>query len=44
VVIWRIWHNGAALPLCRYHLNIWLDNADDEPELEPDCLEFLAHV
>ena len=28
--------------LCEGHLNIWLDNADDEPAIEPTRLEFIS--
>lgn len=37
------WANvgGDVVILCRRHLDIWLDNADDDPSLEPDELVFL---
>lgn len=41
VAVWKVRATGFAGPLCRTHLNIWLDTADNEPELEPDELEFL---
>jgi hypothetical protein len=39
-----LWANvgGNAVVLCRHHLDIWLDNADDDPGLEPDELVFLT--
>lgn len=40
-VRWFYYRSGWRGLLCRGHLDIWLDNADDEPELEPDRLEFL---
>jgi hypothetical protein len=33
---------GNAVVLCRHHLDMWLDNADDDPDLEPDRLVFLT--
>lgn len=32
------------IPLCQPCLDGWLDNADDEPDLEPAALRFLAPV
>jgi hypothetical protein len=33
-------HNGDATDLCKYHLDYWLDNADDDDDLEPAELTF----
>lgn len=34
--------NGNQIPLCQRHLDIWLDNADDDPTMEPSELAWLA--
>lgn len=39
------WHckpSGNIVLLCRGHLDMWLDNADNEPALEPAKLEILG--
>lgn len=38
---WYYDRSGFVGGLCEGHLNIWLDNADDDPALEPSRLEFL---
>lgn len=32
---------GNTLRLCQLHLDYWLDNADDDPDLEPVALVFV---
>ena len=32
--------NGSGVPLCQRHLDMWLDDADDDPYLEPVKLRF----
>lgn len=34
VVLWRC-RNGNSIPLCQVCVDAWLDQADDEPILEP---------
>lgn len=34
--------NNFTAVLCQKHLNTWLDNADDDPNLEPTRLEFIS--
>lgn len=43
VVVW-ITGNGNEPHLCQRHLDMWLDNADDDPELEPHHLKWLPHA
>ena len=33
--------DGVAVFLCRPHLDMWLDNADDDPSMEPAKLKFV---
>jgi hypothetical protein len=33
--------SGNVVPLCAHCLNLWLDNADDEPDLEPAHIRWL---
>lgn len=40
-VMWFYLESGFAGYLCQKHFDIWLDNADDDPALEPDDLAFL---
>jgi hypothetical protein len=38
------WHyddTAYVVTLCQHHLDLWLDNADAEPQLEPTRLVFL---
>ena len=39
---WYYDRSGFVGELCEGHLNIWLDNADNEPWLEPTRLEFVS--
>lgn len=34
--------NGYGEWLCEFHLNMWLDNADDDDTLEPVALTWLS--
>jgi hypothetical protein len=34
--------SGNRVSLCRHILDMWLDNADDDPGLEPSAIEWLA--
>lgn len=38
---WHHEHSGWITVMCKGHLDMWLDHADDEPVLEPARLEFL---
>lgn len=42
VAIWTAQPSGNRVPLCKPCLDGWLDNADDEPDLEPAHLEWLV--
>lgn len=33
--------DGVRVGLCRRHLDMWLDNADDDPSMEPASLTFI---
>lgn len=33
--------SGNVVPLCRHCLDLWLDNADNEPDLEPAAMHWL---
>lgn len=35
------YEDGASGTLCQVHLDMWLDIADDDPELEPAALAFI---
>lgn len=34
--------SGHSVPLCQRHLDMWLDNADDDPYMEPAELIWLG--
>lgn len=34
-------HHGGTTTLCQQHLDTWLDNADNDPSLEPAALTWL---
>lgn len=40
-VIWFYDQTGFLCVLCKNHLDIWLDNADDDEGLEPSNVIFL---
>lgn len=39
--IWYYYANGFVGVLCQHHLDIWLDNADDDDSLEPSNVIFI---
>lgn len=34
-------HSRNSLPLCKRHLDTWLDKADDDPTTEPTYIQFV---
>lgn len=38
---WYYYATDFGQPLCKECLDVWLDNADDDPELEPSNVIFL---
>lgn len=41
---WRSGGGGWDGPVCKAHLDFWLDGADEDPALEPERLEFLVSL
>lgn len=39
--IWYYYQTRFSCQLCKKHLDHWLDNADNEPDLEPSNVVFL---
>jgi hypothetical protein len=44
VVAWHCQPSGNVEYLCQYCMDIWLDNADDDPDLEPANVVWLESV